>query len=280
MSTNDDRLGIGGNRPPLITPDQLYVDNEDLMNAVSAIEIEATHSPTDVPDDATSGKLQDLIKTIDGIGKRAEMTRVGVKEPYLAASRAVDGYFKGIEERLKKARFPVYTRVANYLRAKEAKARLEREAEARRLREAEEEKRREAREAEERAARLREQKRPGAAVEKETLANYSRNEADTIGAAAIVAEQQAQVKPAELARTRSDEGGALGTLKEVWQFTIEDFDAIPGSPLWPYIPRAAKEQAIRAYMRQNAPPTQPKDAAPWNPLKGVKFFRTTDAVIR
>jgi hypothetical protein len=276
------------NRPPLISANELASDHEDLLNALSALELEAENAPMDVANDETCGKLQDIVRAIDAYGRKSGNTRTGrietlrqtIKQPFLAGEKTVDGFFNNlIDERCDKATRPLRDRVGNYLRAKEAAERRRRDEQARLLREEEERQRQVAREAEEAAAKLRERNRPTAAVQKETLAEFTSRQADQTAAQAIQAEQHAAAKPADLARTRSAGAGSLGTLRTTWDFEILDVAAIPAADLWAMIPRAAKETALRSYMRNNAPPAD-RDQAPWEPLPGVRFYRKTDTVIR
>jgi hypothetical protein len=95
---------------------------------------------------------------------------------------------------------------------------------------------------------------------------------------AFAMEQSAQAKSADLARTRSTTG-SLGTLKDTWGFSIGEIDAVKGSPLWPYVKREHKEAAIRAYMNANAPKNLP-EGQDWQPLAGVKFFRTSKLMVK
>ena len=273
---------ISDNNPPLICLDQLFLDHASAVERVGELETKAAAQPgfVELGDDQTQGALQDVIKEIDKETKILESRREATKVPFLEAGRIIDGFFKSLTDpkgkrqgRLDKAR-DVLARVAtDYLRRKDAAERAKREAEARRLRQIEEDQRAEQRRCEEEAERLRAKHRPGAAVEKETLADVAGHQAEATNAAAIEAEQAANAKPADLARTRSDDGGSLGTLIESWDMNITAFDDLEPERLWPYIGRAEKEKAIRSYMRANAP--KEKTTEPWQPLRGVNFFRTT-----
>lgn len=279
--TKEELAGIGDNLRPLITTDMLTIDHRDLDARVTELEEIAASQPTEVDDDVTQGRLQDVIKDIDKEQKKTEAIRVAVKEQYLVAERTVDGFFKqGLQARLSAIRIKLEKVGTSYLQRKAAAERRRREEEARRLREEEDRKRQEAFEAEARAARLREQSRPTQAAAVESDARAAAAEAEDIGSQRIEAEAHAQAKPAELGRTRSAEGGSLGTLKQEWNFTIEEADGIPSAPLWPYIARAAKEQAIRAYIKAHAPTDEATTSADWQPLRGVKMYRTAKGVYR
>jgi len=278
---------IGDNNPPLISNDELYLQHTAVIARVSELEAKAAEQPTfvELGDDRTQGALQDIIKEVDGEIKRLESKREEVKDPFLSAGRLVDGFFKALADpkgkqqgRLDKIRAALAKTATDYLRRKDAAERARLEAEARKRREEEDRLRAEQRKREEEAERLREKHRPTAATEKAIVASTIGHQADAAMAATIEAEQAANAKPAELARTRSDDGGSLGTLNEIWKFEVTSFDDLEPDAIWSFIPRADKEKAIAAYMRINAP--KEKTATPWAPLRGVNFFRTTRGQFR
>lgn len=284
---SDRQVGTDHNRPPLITNDQLYLDHQSMIARTVELETLAAAQPTHVADgdDATQYALQDLIKEIDKEAKIVETKREAEKAPFLEGSRIVDGFFKAVADtkgrqqgRLDKIRAALVRTATDYLRRKEAAARAILEAAAKARREEEERLRAAQQEEEERARKLYERNRPTAAAEKEVVANAIGRQADVAGAASIEAAQAANAKPAELARTRSDVGGALGTLTEFWEMEILEFDAIAAGPLWPYVTRAEKEKAIRAYMKANAP--KEPTSTPWQPIAGVNFYRTSKGQFR
>jgi hypothetical protein len=280
----DRAVSPSDNNPPLISADNLTLEHEALLARVGELESDALRQPSVSEDDEMQGQIQDVIKEIDKTGKLIETTREGVKAPLLAATRTVDGFFKSLWDstgkrgRLDVIRAKLASTATNYLRKKEADARREREAESARLRKIEEDQRALARKAEEDAAKLREKHRPSAAVEKETVADVHLTNANVTAQSAQDAEQAAAAKPADLSRTRSG-AGSLGTLAAIWGFEIENIDLVPASALWPYIPRAVKETAIKAYVKQNAP-GEPLPDQTWDGLPGVRVFGTTRGQFR
>ncbi len=56
-------------------------------------------------------------------------------------------------------------------------------------------------------------------------------------------------------------------------------EGVTMNAIWPYIDRAAKEEIVRAYMNANAPKNLP-EGQDWQPLAGVKFFRTSKLMVK
>jgi len=81
-------------------------------------------------------------------------------------------------------------------------------------------------------------------------------------------------KTADLARTRSAVGGSVGTLEDVWDYEVTDAEALRPEQLWDYVSAEAKEAAIRAYIRINAPKQHVEN---WNPLAGVRMIPVSRA---
>jgi sRNA-binding protein len=282
----DRQVDASDNRPALVTNDQLLLDHASIVDRVIALEVKAAEAPdfVELGDEASQGSLQDLIKLIDAESKLIEARRETTKEPFLSASRVVDGFFKTLADpkgkaqgRLDNIRRVLARTATDFLNRKRAHEQALREAEAKKKRDEEERLRQEQIKREEEAAKLRERNRPTAATEKETQASVAGHMAEAAGASAIELEQSANAKAADLARTRSD-AGSLGTLNEFWAYEIVDFDAIEPDAIWDFIPRGDKEKAIKAYMRIHAPKEAP--TTPWNPLRGVNFFRTTRGQFR
>lgn len=264
-------VGAADNRPALVTLDQLALDHRDLSARLEALEHAANNQPDAIDDDDEQGELQDCVKDLDAFGKYIEAMRENVKAPYLTASRVVDGFFKQyLTARITLARERLARIGGDYLRRKEAAERSRREAEARRLRDEEQKRRAEAQEQERKAQALRERDKP--AIVPEIQANTATNVANAIGSAAWEAEQLARARPADLARTRST-AGSLGTLQTFWDFEIDNLETVDKDKLWPYIARAEKEKAVRAFIRSNAPETTEHD---WQPLApAVRMVRAT-----
>lgn len=245
-------IGLGHNRPPL--RDLLRDQYEQIGTRVDALIASAGRAPATVNDDDTLGKMGDLIKSITACGKQIEAARVSEKEPFLAAGREVDGFFKPMGDTLAVAKKRLEAPCGVYLRAKadaEKKAREAIEAAARR---AAEDAMRQAQEAE--AANL-------TAVSDAALDRALTAEAD-----ADRAQKAAEAKPAELARTRG-EMGSVATLRTSWDAEILDYAAIPLEAIRAFVPRDAIEKAVRAFVRAGG-----------RELKGVRIYENSTAVVR
>jgi hypothetical protein len=300
--------GIGDNRPPpgLDLRNRLAEDYAELAETAARLVKQANASPAAITDDDTVGVAGDLIKEISACSKRAEKIRVDEKEPFLQGGRDVDGFFKTLTGQLEKAKGSLEKVVGVYLRAKAAEERRAREEAERKAREEAERKMREAEEAErerQEIARRREAKRIAdeQAAREAEAAEVAANEPQTIGdlskpfevdpdveaetqatlaadhaledaaeheTQAEIAAKAAAAKPAELARTRSD-AGSVSTLREFWDFTVDDYDAIPLAVLRPYIDRANIDKAVRAYVKHGG-----------RQLDGVRIFKDERAMVR
>lgn len=286
------------NRPPLISDFDLCLDHEAFFDRIEDAEKLLVGMPARIDDDETNGLWQDHIPAIATLLKDIEAERVAVKAPFLTANSVIDAFFKQtLAARAEKVHASISALVGNYLQRKRDAERARREAEAKRLRDEQARQVAEAArlraeaaaaEAAERAkiqAEANEAKRAAAeaaaaahTAEAEQKAREAEMAAARAGAGAVAAGQSVQAKSADMARTRSA-GGSLGTLVDSWNFQIDDIDAIKGSPLWPYVDRASKEKAIRAYMKVNAPKTLAPDQK-WQPLEGITFFRETTSQVR
>ena len=156
----------------------------------------------------------------------------------MEAGRAVDGWFKKISDPLAKCKATLQGRLDTYLRKKADEERRRREEEAERARQ----------EAAAKAAAMQTGEQLDAAVAAEEAAQK--------------AQAQAQVKPAEMARTRGDYG-SVATLATRWDFEVIDAQAIPRVYLM------INEQAIRAAIKGGT-----RDIA------GVRIFQKSSAVVR
>lgn len=223
--------------------------------------------PETIEDEETNGKATDQVGMIAKCLKAAEADREARKAPFLAATRAIDGFYHTITDPLGnpkgkdtrgQLRFIIETRMTVYQRAKAARERQAREEEARRAREAEEARRREAEEAERKAqseAELQE------AIDKD-------KEARQAAADAHVAEKAAAAKPAELSRTRSDLG-ATSSLVTFWDFRDLVRADIDLEQLREHLPIAALEQAVRSFVNAGG-----------RKLQGVDIFENSRTRVR
>jgi hypothetical protein len=251
QSAVSDRHAIGGNKAPSGLGVQLAKDYEQLAQSIQTLADRANAAPKEIEDDAAVASVSDLVKDIAATAKRAEAARVAEKEPHLQAGREVDGFFKGLNDRLGKMKSALEQRVTIFLRAK---------AEAERR----------AREEQERVAREKAEEQLKLATQAETPREADKALDQALAAESVAEDAKAdsQAKSADLARTRSDTG-TLSTLRETWEFEITDFDAIPIEKLRPYFARADVEKAIRGFVRVGN-----------RELVGTRIFKQANAVIR
>lgn len=251
---------IGHNRPDLAAElrSQLELDNADILKRRDELLASVARMPATIGDDDMAGKFGDQIKLITGCTKAAEDRRTTAKEPYLAAGRAVDGFFKGVSEPLTKAKQGVERTLTAYLRAKAEAERRRREEEERLQREEAE---RAAREAAERAAAMQKESDLQAALEAEARAQQA-------AADAAAARKAAEAKPAELSRTRGDYG-AVSSLRRVWVGEITSRDELDLELLRPHFSEADLQKALNAYVRAGG-----RECA------GASIYENTNAVVR
>lgn len=240
-------------------------------------------APAVIDDEDVCGKMSDFVKQITGAHKTTEALRVAQKEPHLAASRAVDGFFRPILDELDKARKTIEKRLTVYQQKKADEERRRREEEARQAREA-------ARQAEEEAqARLaeairqeEERKRAEADIAAANPGFVPPDEDPAELAAALAAEEEAarrraeaeqaakavNVKAADLSRTRGTYG-AVSSLRTEWTFKDLDRETLDLQALRAHLPQEALEKAVRAFIKAGG-----------RELAGVTIYEETKTVVR
>ena len=255
----------GHNRPPEDAPSQaevirerLTAENADLLSRKDEL-VAALERVPDKIDDDTATRAADFIKQLTACRKDADSRRVGAKEPYLAGGRAVDGFFRPVMDALEKAKKAVEQRLTTYQREKAAEERKRREEEERQAREEAERAERAAAEAE--AVAWHSEANLNSAIEAEEVARQA--EAD-----AVTAAKQADVKAADLHRTRGDLG-AVASLRTYWDFEVLDIHQVPLEPIRAHLPVSAVEQAIRSFVKAGG-----------RELPGVRIFENTSTVVR
>lgn len=215
-------------------------------------------APVTIRDEEGSGKVADLVRMITACRKAADTARVGRTEPFLAAQRLVMATYKQIIDPLDAAKRILEGRLTSYQRAKAEEERRRREAEARR---AAEEAARLAREAEEAARAAQTEPELDTAITAEAIADQAQGDA-------VQAQRAAEVRPAELSRTRGD-FGAVASLRTFYDFADLDRDKIDLETLRPFIPLDAIEKSIRAYIRSGG-----------RELKGCRIFMNSQTAVR
>ena len=153
--------------------------------------------PATIDDADTARRVTDTIRMLNECAKNAEAFRVSEKEPHLAATRAVDGWFKRITEPIGKAKAELTRRLTAWQTAEADRVRRERLAEEARLRDIEK-KRREAAEKAEREAEAA-AKRQADADERAAQAERDAEAAERRKADAEAAAETARQEAADLA---------------------------------------------------------------------------------
>lgn len=254
---------LGDNRPPpdLLVGEALHEklrdENQDLIKRRDELLSAAARVPA-INDDDMAGKVGDFIKQLTALTKASESKRTDAKDPYLDGGRSVDGFFKGISDPVLKVKTGIEKRLTDYLREKEAAARRERIEQERIAREAAEAARREA---EEQAKSAADAASLDAAIEAE-------KNAEVASADLAKAEAAADVKPAELSRTRG-EYGAVSSLRTQWVFDDIDRATLDLEALRPYLPTDGLDRAVRAFIKAGG-----------RELRGTTIYETTSAVVR
>jgi hypothetical protein len=255
--------GIGDNLPPDDAnplQDRLTEDHADLMARRDELLAAAERTPETVDDEEMNKKFATLAKLLAALVKKTETERVGEKEVYLAGGRQVDGWFKQITDPVKKAKVSIETRQTEWQRKVAAEERRRRQEEERKARE---EADRLAKEAAAREREARDAKTLDDAVAAEEVAKQAAADAE-------VAAKAADAKPADLSRTRSDEG-AVASLRTWWDFRYDSADAfrrdLDLESLRQHLGLDALEKAVRSFVKANG-----------RKLDGVEIFENSRTV--
>lgn len=248
--------GPGHNAAPL--DDLLTEETENLAARRDELLGSASRVPTTIGSEDVSQKVADLIRLFSACRKAAETWRVARKEPSLAEGRLIDAHGKRITDPLDRGKSDLEKRLTAYQRIKAEEERRRREADARA---AAEEAERQRREAEAAAAAAKTEQDIDAAITAEEIARQAQGDA-------VKAQKVAEVKPAELSRTRGDYG-AVASLRTFWDFTELDRDAIDLEKLRPHLAVDAIEKAVRSYIRAGG-----------RRLAGVRIFENTASAVR
>lgn len=195
----------------------LAIRRDELLGSVSRV-------PVAILDEITNQRCADLVRLIAACRKTAETNRVSRKEPFLQGERLVDVHYKRITDPLDQGKRTVEQRMTLFQRQKAEDERRVREEEARR---AAEEATRLAAEAAAREAAAQTVEDIDEAISTEALAKQA--EAD-----AYQARRAAEVKAAELSRTRGDYG-ATASLRTVWKAEITDRSKLDFAVLGPHL---------------------------------------------
>jgi hypothetical protein len=270
----------GHNKPAILTADMMARDFAYLEESLGEIAAKVKDCPPVVEDDDDLEIVREAVKRCQGASKRLETLRVESKEPYLAATRIVDGHFGKLQELVGSWKAAIEARAHRYLKKKEVaeKARREQEAREAAVRFAKAEDRRRQAEAERQKAEQElitsQQATQRISVEQHQRQENARLQEARLRAEAIQAEaeafktqKEAEAKPADLARTRSADG--ISTLTSVWKFEVTDPHAIKldDPVLRSFIPWNVVEAALNRYAKTHKGE---------RPLEGVRFYLDTE----
>jgi hypothetical protein len=280
--TTDDRLGIGGNNPPLwalldllgeqanvsaVVTDYLNDRYKQWEPAVEEILEEARALPREIAEKEDRDKFPPLIKRIRDLAAKLNGLHTKEKEPFFRGGQAVDQKFFGLIDKLSRrsrtsnagAADVLNARLTDYdnkvLAAEQERRRLEAERLAREAREKREAEEKAALEAEELRLAAERARKPETVEEKSKVADQAeqahssaRVEATVAVARAEEAHVQTLAKPADIMRTRGDDG-TLSTMAQEKYAEVVDRTKLDYAKLGPYFAIAAVEQALRAWAK-------------------------------
>ena len=247
----------GHNKPPT---DAEYLQNglkdnhEKLLESADKLLDAATRLPAEVTDEETAGKVSDYIKLVTGCMKNLEGARISEKEPFLSLGRVVDGFFKRPIDSLDMVKRKAQRPLDAFLIAKA-------NAERKRREEIAAEEQRKAKAAQEEAMRLAEANKPKEADKAMETAAIAENTAAKL-------EKAAEVKPAELARSRG-ESGALASLRTTWVGEITDIAALNLETLRHHIHPEALQKAVNSFVKAGG-----------REMPGVRIYEKSETVVR
>ena len=236
---------------------EMAANYDTLASSVTTMLAYAKTLPGIVESPEDSEKLSKAVKDMGDADDRAEAFRVREKEPYLRGGNAVDQFFKGIQDRLRKGRAILTARVHVYNEKRRIAEENRRLAELQKAREeADAAARKHAaeivaqREAEQSAARARkvenieahEQNAEAHAIN----AGGARVEAMIAQTAADDARIAALQKPAEMVRERFD-SGVLNTMAQKPHIEIIDASKLDMTVLRPFIKEEHLLQALKIW---------------------------------
>ena len=239
--------------------EQMARDYEELSRSVASLLEKARELPDSVDDESALERFSNVVVDMRDAGARAESNRKAEKEYFLRGGQAVDGFFNGMSERLSKGIAVLSKRVHAYnerkLAAERERRRLEAEEAARVAKAKQEAEARAVAEAEEARLAAERARKPENIETKGQVAAEKEQVASTASIDAALATEQAQDarietlrKPAEMVRTRFDEG-RLVTMKQVGYVEIIDKMALDKEKLWAFLKDDDVLKALKAWAK-------------------------------
>jgi hypothetical protein len=296
------REQIGGNFPPLarsiaategdfaaVVTSFLEEEYRSQPEIVAALLEEARALPNPIEDDETKGNYASLIKRLRDAAKVLDAIHGKEKTPYLRGGQAVDQFCFGLIDKLARrekknkpgAADVLGQRLTDYdtrvLLAEQERRRRAAEEEERVAREVQAEADRLAREAEDARQAAERAKKPETTAAKEAVAEVREEAASTARIEAAVATGRAETahiatlaRPADIMRTRGDDG-TLSTMATETYAEIEDDSKLDMAKLWPFIRLDVKKTALTAWAKTTNFDQQ---------MPGAKIGRRPKSVVR
>jgi hypothetical protein len=221
-------------RPPLVTRDQLAVDFVHFSNSITELEDACKEAPNVLEDDEDLAAITRLATSIIALSKKIETSRKEQVQPFLDAESTVNDFLKReLPNRLAALKSNLETISTAYQRKKAKREQDRREAEAAAARKL----------VDEAAAKV------AAAVKTGDVqaATAAVKQADSLTTFANKATAAAAAPVNSMAKVTTDAGSA--SLVDNWTFDELDLDKIDLIALRPFFPRAAVEQAMRAFIK-------------------------------
>lgn len=253
-------------------------DYKALTDNIAALLDKAREAPRSVESDEVALAVGAVIKELRDADKRAEAFRQTEKEPYLRSEQAVDQFFFALRDKLAKrsrqnrsgAIDVLQDRVNAYLERKRALEEAERhriaQEEARKAAEKAAEEAKLRQEAEDARAREERARKPENVAAHAAVAEKAERDAAQAAAEAVAAADRAQeahiatlAKPADMARTRGDDGVLLTQSREAYVI-ITDRTKLDWTKIAPFFTDAEVEKAVRGWARVTGH-NQPMDGA-------------------
>jgi hypothetical protein len=220
--------------PPLVTRAQLAIDFAHLSAAIVEIEDACKTAPTVIEDDEDLTTVTRLATSIIALQKKIETARKETVQPFLDAETTANDFLKReLPNRLSilKTRFEVVTTA--FQRKKAAREQAARDAQAAAARQ----------QVEAAAQRVTEAVKAGDVQ----AATAAVKQSDTLTAFANKAAAAAAAPTSAMAAVKTEAGSAA--LVDNWTFDDLDLDKVDLIVLRPFFPRAAVEQALRAFIK-------------------------------
>ncbi len=220
--------------------EQMASDYAETIRTLDELMEIARGSPATIEGDAQALSVGSVIKRLRDVDGRLEKFRVVEKEPYLRGGESVDAYFFGQRDRIGRRKRTDKAGAADILQSRIDDYQQRKLAAD------------EAREAQEAADRAR---KPEMIAAKSAVAEQAGAVATAAATIAQVATDRAQdahiatlAKPADMVRTRGDDGVTLTMAKENYAILVDRAN-LDYAKLAPFFPIAALETALRGWAK-------------------------------